>query len=243
MVSMMFRQLLWFFLFVAGHFPVVAGSIFGFNLGAYGWPEKTHTIYGVRLNLGASERHALYGLDLGTFSRTSGSVSGIQANLFGQEVDAAMHGIQFAIMANTAGVRTRKDAVRDPVLERLTPPASDDAAQQALVYPMTGIQVSGFSNLSRWHNGMQFTVGVNATGTLQGVQFAVIKNFAARMGGVQLGLINEAYITRGVQAGVFNTTHYDLKGAQIGLVNVVNWHHFSLAVSESRMIPLLNIGW
>lgn len=201
---------------------VRAGGIFGINFGSWGYPQKNHSIYGLRINLGTCERRATYGLDIGTGSQTTEDLIGIQVNFLDNIVAGDAIGFQCALLSNTAGSRM-KPMDRDPP-------------------GLTGLQLSLLNNGAFRADGIQISPGMNMAGALNGLQFALVRNKALYARGIQLGLYNSAEELHGIQLGLFNWVDLDLRGLQIGLVNVVNWEKKS-QTDVFRVIPLLNLGW
>lgn len=207
------------------------GALFGFNAGSWGYPGKSHTIYGLRLNLGASERRAVYGFDAGTTSQTRGTFGGVQFNLFENAVLGDVYGVQLSLLTNNAGMSTGHFKREEP---RTAP------GELPTLY---GGQTALLGNTALFVNGVQLTLGVNSAAALNGIQCAAVKNAALYARGIQFGIFNEAQVLQGLQIGLFNLTHNSLTGIQIGAVNVVNWQNKAEAASAFRILPLINIGW
>lgn len=199
-----------------------AGGVFGINLGSWGWPQKNHSIYGLRINLGSCERRAIYGLDIGTSSQTTEDLIGLQVNVFDNIVAGDAIGLQASLLSNTAGSSMK------PVLHESP--------------GLSGLQFSLINNGAFRADGFQVALGMNMAGALTGGQIAFIRNKAIYARGFQFGLYNGAQELRGLQIGLLNMVELNLTGLQIGLVNVVNWEKKS-RTDTFRVLPLVNAGW
>ncbi len=138
----------------------------------------------------------------------------------------------------------------DPLHQLISDPkarqdATVNGVQVGLITNLTeslnGFQISPFLNLAdQSMNGGQVSLLLNAAGDARGFQTAAISNVVQRdMDGLQVGMVNVAgQDVTGAQIGVINISK-NLKGVQIGAVNVV-WGRFPSSVFFA---PIINVGF
>ncbi len=109
-----------------------------------------------------------------------------------------------------------------------------------LTESLNGFQISPFLNLAGHSmNGLQVSAVLNGAGDAQGIQLAFINVAKGSMDGLQIGILNNVdKDVDGVQAGIINICK-NLKGLQIGAVNVV-WGRFPSSVFFA---PIINAGF
>jgi hypothetical protein len=95
---------------------------------------------------------------------------------------------------------------------------------------LAGFELGGLANVeSAFACGVQIAGASNvAAGPVEGVQTATVANFGRGLRGAQLGLVNVVLgDVRGAQVGLVNVATGEVKGAQVGLVNVAERSTFS----------------
>ncbi len=129
-------------------------------------------------------------------------------------------------------MRARKDSVVNGIQVGLV---------TNLTESLKGFQISPFVNMAqRSMNGGQIAFFMNGARYTQGFQAAILGNLTERdMDGLQAGIINIAgQEVSGAQIGIINICK-NLKGVQIGAVNVV-WGRFPSSVFFA---PIINVGF
>jgi hypothetical protein len=212
-----------------------------------------------------NDRSSFGGLQVALFSNQNyqSEVTGIQLALFNQA--QKLNGLQIG-MAN--GVSAAEGAVGIVLLPicladllihgnvRICehPPLYNDAktrkdsavngVQVGLITNLTeslkGFQISPFLNLAgRSMNGGQIAFLMNGAGDTQGFQAAIMNIIQRNVDGLQVGIFNVAgQDVAGAQIGIINICK-NLKGLQIGAVNVV-WGRFPSSVFFA---PIINMGF
>ena len=134
------------------------------------------SINGLRLCAGYGENAGLSGLDIGLAGRATGDVTGVQAALAFNLVEADVAGLQLAGGFNIVN-RT-----------------------------LWGAEVALLGNLAspgRVVKGAQVAAGYNSCGEIAGCQAALV-NVARYTKGVQIGLVNVSREVHGLQIGLLN---------------------------------------
>lgn len=217
------------------------------------FPEE-YEIYGLSLNLISGKNTYLYGVEVGLVNRITIDTRGIQVGLVNNgflggerprgptffDFQNSVYGIQVGLMNNASGFRGIQAGVlnwHNKFFRDVNRTAMDNWSGVAVGLAniskggsvrgiqcgalgniadgeMSGIQIQPGAilggNIAGSLYGLQVSTGIlpgpsgNIADTVRGVQLAVCFNKASEMRGVQIGLVNVAQRLRGVQIGLFN---------------------------------------
>ncbi len=168
-------------------------------------------------------RKELRNFEVNLMATRSTDLKGLALTLGGTIVERDSTGLQAALIFNAAG---RNAQALQLALGANLVGGDLDGFQGAVGVNVVGRDVRGlqaavggnFAGGDVW--GSQWAVGLNvAPDVMFGVQAAVGLNWATDLRGGQLGLLNLAGRARGFQFGLVNVAN-DIEGLQVGLVNI-----------------------
>lgn len=185
------------------------------------FPKETK-VQGLRINLLYGVNDEMAGIDLGLINRTTGTTQGLQLGAF------PFGG--FNITENLEGIQF----------------AGFYGGANIAHKDVSGAQISGIWAGANFANrdvtGLQLAGivgGINKAGNLDGIQIAGILlgvNLAQNTKGVQLAtLYNQAEEMKGLQIGIVNVCK-QMRGVQIGLANIIK-------ESTLPFFPVINAGF
>ena len=108
---------------------------------------------------------------------------------------------------------------------------------------MNGLNISAITSISRM-NGLSISAFATAVHIQNGVLVSGIFNYSSQTNGLSVSLINKSSIVNGIQVGMFNNCDNQLRGLQIGFVNISDktkgLQLGLLNINKKRMMPFIN---
>lgn len=154
-----------------------------------------------------------------TFNLLTGNQRGtyiLELSGLSSSIVEKVQGFQISGLTNLVGINYYRG---------LTPRERIKAENSGEVAVLKGIQISGLMNYVRGYStGAQLSLGLNISKeTMTGVQIGSLLNYSSKlMSGVQLGALSNLSVgsTLGVQVALYNRTHREMSGLQLGAINL-----------------------